>query len=184
MKQKIIIKAFVFLVNLVILLTLIISVFRNLIIMELFLALIFLQILINAYLLFNYYIYKRAQILAKKMKFQFLTLFNEQPRLEGVYKKNWWQIHFASRFYGEYWGSPRTYIKLQFKDKKSFKKQILSKYSDYAYKDMSIDSVDLILRPYKNYLLMKAKWYLFNKKEIHQLMDLLLKIAKEAEIKK
>jgi hypothetical protein len=84
---------------------------------------------------------------------------------------------------GEVTGMLRTYIKLQWKDEKKFNPVKLRRYKNYLYKGEKILSIEHITRPYKNYLLMKRSWYTFNKKKIHSLMDLLLKVAKEAEIR-
>lgn len=156
----------------------------NYIIFEIFMALIFIQVLGSFFVLFFYLFHEKMKKLAKVLKFDFMTRFMEQPRMEGDFKKNWFQIHFSSRSYGEYWGLPRTYIKLQYKEKKEFDKAVLSKYKPYTLNSNFIDNVEYIKRPYKNYLLMRIKYYVLDKNKIKDLMDFLLKVAKEAEIKK
>ncbi len=180
--KSLVMKLFVIVINLVTLLCLIWFYVSRKIIIETFLALIFLQSLIDSFLLFRYLIYKKAKRLSNKIKFQYLTIYLDQPRMEGIYKKNWWQIHFASRPYGEHWGTPRTYIKLQFKKNKKFDARVLGKYEDYNLNGFKINSIEHIKRPYKNYLLMKVMWYIFDKEKITELMDFLLKVAKESEI--
>ena len=105
----------------------------------------------------------------------------EQPRMEGTYKKNWFQIHFTSRSYGEYWGLPRTYIKLQFKENKNFDVDVLFKYKEYVLNNNIINNIEHIKRGYKNYLLMRVKYYILKPNELLHLMDLLLKISKKAK---
>jgi hypothetical protein len=154
---------------------------QNYIIFEVFLALIFLQVVLGAFYFFLYMIHKRIKILANRLGFHFLTRFLEQPRMEGTYKKNWWQIHFASRGYSQYWGMPRTYIKLQYKDDKKFDLNILKKYSGKELDELKIIEISHIKRPYKNYLLLRVNWYIVNIKKIHNLMNYLLDIAKKAK---
>ena len=129
--------------------------------------------------------YKSCEKLALSLKFRLVTAgFLEQARFEGMYKKNWWQIHFASRPYGEYWGMPRTYIKLQYKGKKRFDNKVLKKYLNKKFNGLKIDSVEHVVRPYKNYLLMKLTWFVFNKEKLQKLMDFLIKISEESLVKK
>jgi len=103
----------------------------------------------------------------------------EQPRMEGTYKKNWFQIHFASRSYGEYWGVPRTYIKLQFKEDKKFDEKILSTYSNKEFKGMNIININHIKRSYKNYLILRVNYFILDMNKIKQLMDYLIDVSKK-----
>lgn len=183
--QSVIIKIVFIIVNLAIFSMLLLLLINNIVLLEIFLALVLVQLLVSGFFFARYLMYKSCNKLALNLKFRLVTTgFLEQARFEGMYKKNWWQIHFASRPYGEYWGMPRTYIKLQYKDKKKFDNKILRKYIKHKYNGLKVDSVEHIVRPYKNYLLMKLTWFVFNKEKLHELMDLLLKISKEAEIKK
>ena len=150
---------------------------------EFFLALVFLQIIFAAFFGYLYYTHQKLKKLAEQLRFEFTTRFLEQPRLEGMYKGNWFQLHYTSRDYGEYWGIPRTYIKLQYKDEKEFDGKVLGKYRLQVHGKSVIDSVDHIKRTYKNYLLMRIKYSLTDIKTLHSLMDLLIKISKEAELK-
>ncbi len=184
-KQSLVIKICFAVINMVIFSVLLLLLLNNIIIPEIFLAFIFVQVMVSGFFFGRYLMYKKCKKLALSMKFRLVTTgFLEQARFEGIYKKNWWQIHFSSRPYGEYWGMPRTYIKLQYKEKKKFDKTILKKYENYQINGLKIDSVEHVTRPYKNYLLMKLTWFIFSKEKLHKLMNLLLKISKEAEIKK
>lgn len=183
--QSVIIKIVFVLVNLVIFSMLLLLLVNNIIFAEIFLALVLVQLLVSGFLFVRYLMYKSCNKLALNLKFRLVTTgFLEQARFEGMYKKNWWQIHFASRPYGEYWGMPRTYIKLQYKEKKKFDNNVLNKYMNYQFHGLKIDSVEHVVRPYKNYLLMKLTWFVFNKEKLQKLMDLLIKISKESDIKK
>lgn len=153
----------------------------NLIIVELMFALIFFQLLSIGFLSFLYLMHIKFQKLAAQLKFNFITRFVEQPRLEGIYKKNWWQIHFASRSYSRYWGLPRTYIKLQYHKKMKFDNKKLKKYYNYQDDNMQIMSIQHIKKPYKNYLLMRVNGYILDKKKITQLMNFLLKVANDSK---
>lgn len=129
---------------------------------------------------FMYYVNK----FAKSLGFKVITPFYMQPKLEGIYKNNWWQIHFVNKETGTSPAILRTYIKLQWKTKKKFAEQKFRKYDNLVYKGSRIISINHIVRETKNYLLLKKAWFSFDKKHTHKLMDLLLKISKEAEIKK
>lgn len=172
------------LVNLVYLGTSILLFFKGAISMQLLIALVFLQSLIMGLLLFNYILYIKFQDLAKGLGFRYLTLFLEQPRMEGKYKNNTFQLHFKQMERGEVTGMLRSYIKLQWKEDKFFDDKILEKYTNYRYKSNKIISIDHIVRTYKNYLLLRREWFTFDKKNICDLMDLLIKVSKEAEISK
>ncbi|MFH2020754.1 MAG: hypothetical protein ABIJ34_05030 [archaeon] len=152
--------------------------------LEVVLASLFALILFDAFMLFNYYMHKKYKSLASEFGFEFLTRFMEQPRMEGTYKGNWFQLHFTSRDHGEYWGIPRTYIKLQYKDSKEFSREKLSIYTDYKHSGYLINSIEHVQRTYKNYLLMKIRYYVTDKTHLTELMDLLIKISKECEVKK
>jgi len=182
-EKKWIIELLFSLVNILSLVTLYYLYAEKILISEIILALLLLQLLGSAFILFRYYLHEAIKNMGKKIGFRNITRFLEQSRLEGVYKKNWFQIHFASRDYGEYWGVPKTYIKLQYREPKKYDKNILEKYTDKMFYGMKIDGVNHIKRSYKNYLLMRVNWYIINKKKITQLMDKLLKIEKEAKIK-
>jgi hypothetical protein len=170
-------------INLVVFIGLIWLHLETFFIFEILLALIFIQILIAGFFGVIYFLHHKFKILSNKLKFRFLTRFLEQPRMEGTYKDNWWQIHFASRSYSEYWGIPRTYIKLQFKTKNNFDKKKLAKYNNYKYEGNEVYNIVHIKRSYKNYLLMRITWYILNPKEITHLMDFLLNVSKEAKKK-
>ena len=181
--KKNFVKVIIVILNIIILSTFIWLYLANFIIFEILLALIFVQILISGFFAVIYFFHHKFKKLALKLKFQFLTRFLEQPRMEGTYKNNWWQIHFASRSYSEYWGVPRTYIKLQFKTDHNFDNKKLLKYINYKYEGIEVYNIVHIKRPYKNYLLMRINWYVLNHKEIHHLMDFLLNVAKDAKKK-
>ena len=153
---------------------------KDYIIFEVFMALLFVQVMGSMLILFFYYLHSKVKKLANSLKFDFITRFMEQPRMEGTYKKNWFQIHFTSRSYGEYWGLPRTYIKLQFKENKNFDVDVLFKYKEYVLNNNIINNIEHIKRGYKNYLLMRVKYYILKPNELLHLMDLLLKISKKA----
>jgi hypothetical protein len=156
----------------------------DMIIFEAFIALIFLQTLICGLMLFLYFQYKRLQSLARTLNFKYLTGTFPHPKFEGDYKKNWWQLHFLSKDEGEQWGMPRTYIKLQWKEKKLFDAAKLEKYRNIDYKGNKIIEVKHVARENKNYLLLKRVLITFDKKRIYELMDFLLDIARKAQIKK
>ncbi len=174
----------VFLINIVSLMSIILLYFYKIIIFELFLALIFFQALICCVSLFLYYIYKRLQKLANALNFKYIKGSFPHPKFEGYYKNKWWQLHFVSKEEGEQWGKPRTYVKLQYKDLKKYDEEILKKYKNLKLNGNKIVEVKHVVREYKNYLLLKRDLPTLNKKKICELMDLLLKIEKEAEIKK
>jgi len=125
----------------------------------------------------------RIKKTGKKLGFKLITPIYLQPRLEGTYQRNWWQIHYRSKETGGNPGLLRTYIKLQFKARKNFSKEKLGKYRNYDFNGQKIIVVKHLVRPHKSYLLLKRTGFTFNKKDIIDLMDLLLKIAKQAEIK-
>lgn len=154
------------------------------IIFELFLPILLIQILLSLFLIGMYILHKNLKKLANDLNFHFTTRFLEQPRMEGTYKNNWWQIHFTSRDYSKYWGLPRTYLKLQFKEDKTFNEKILKGYVNCEKDHCNIINIQHIKRPFKNYLLMRLDWYVIDKKRIQKAMNLLLKIAKESNLKK
>lgn len=159
--------------------------YKRIIFFELFIALFFVYFLILSFVIFLYFfVYKRIYNLAKELNFKYLEGSFPHPKLEGYYKNNWFQLHYVSRDYGSNWGKPRTYIKLQFKELKKFDESKLIKYNNYNFNDHKIVEIKHIIRDYKNYLLLKMEWPTFNKKKVYQLMDFLIKVAKEAEIKK
>ena len=184
-KQSLVIKIAFALINMAIFSMFLLLLINNIIFPEIFLALVLVQLLVSGFFFARYLMYKNCKKLALSLKFRlFTTGFLEQARFEGMYKKNWWQIHFASRPYGKYWGMPRTYIKLQYKDKKKFDNKILKKYVNHKYNGLKIDSVEHVVRPYKNYLLMKLTWFVFSKEKLQKLMDFLIKISRESQLKK
>ncbi len=184
-KKSLAVKIAFVMINLAVFSVFLLLLINNIIFLEIFLALVLVQLVVSCFFFARYLMYKNCKKLALSLKFRlFTTGFLEQARFEGIYKKNWWQIHFASRPYGEYWGMPRTYIKLQYKDKKKFDNKIMKKYMNYQFNGLKIDSVEHVVRPYKNYLLMKLTWFVFNKEKLQKLMDLLLKISNKAKIKK
>ena len=127
---------------------------------EVFLALCLVQMLFSGYFFGKYLMYKAYQKIAHNLGFDLITTgFLEQARMEGNYRDNWFQIHYASRPYGEYWGVPRTYVKLQYKTKLSFDKNILDKKAPYVLGDLKIDSLVYIDSNYKNYLLIKVTFF-------------------------
>ena len=183
--QSVIIKIVYVLGNLTIFSVLLLLLVNNIVLPEIFLALVLVQLLVSGFFFTRYLMYKSCNKLALSLKFRLVTTgFLEQARFEGMYKKNWWQIHFASRPYGEYWGMPRTYIKLQYKEKKKFDNKILKKYTNNQFNGLKIDSIEHVVRPYKNYLLMKLTWFVFNKEKLQKLMDFLIKISRESQLKK
>jgi hypothetical protein len=117
--QSFAIKATVLIVNLILLFTILYLLVSGMIIFELFLPLLFSQALIAGLLLGAYFVYKKIDILRKDIGFHFITGITLYPKIEGNYKNNWWQVHFVSRDIGAQWGTPRTYIKLQYKAKKN-----------------------------------------------------------------
>jgi hypothetical protein len=151
---------------------------------ELFMALAFLQVIGASFMSYLYYRHTKMKKLAKELGFEFITRFLEQPRMEGMHKGNWFQLHFTSRDYGEYWGEPRTYVKLQYKEPKEFNQATLERYKNHSYDSMKIDSIEHMKRSYKNYLLMRVKYYVTDSKKLLALMDLLVKISKESEAKR
>ncbi len=154
------------------------------IIFEIFMAFLFLQVLGVLFALGLYFLHQKLKNIAVKLKFDFITRFLEQPRMEGTYKDNWFQIHFSSRSYGKYWGLPRTYIKLQWREDKKFDKAVLKEYRNTMFKGKEITNVEYVKRAYKTYLLMRVKYYVLSEKTLKQLMDFLLEAAKKAEAKK
>ena len=146
-------------------------------------AILFIYVLSIVLVALRLYFVNIIKKLGKKLNFKFITPFYLQPRIEGTYKKNWWQIHFVSKETGKDPGILRTYVKLQFKQKRKFDENKLKKYRNYLLRKKRIIIVKHIIRPNKNYLLIKRDWFTFNKNEIIELMDLLLKISKESELK-
>jgi hypothetical protein len=182
-KKSITIKLIIFLVNIVIFISMMLLYLNNILIFEGVMALLFFQALFCGIALFLYSMYKRLQSLARSLNFKYLKDSFPHPKFEGHYKNNWWQLHFTSKEEGQQWGMPRTYIKLQYKEKKEFDVPGYSKYSNIDFKGNRIIEIRHIVRDYKNYLLLKRAWFTFDKKKIYELMDLLLKVAAESEIK-
>src|SRR3989344_2693113 len=113
--ENFIIKGIIFILNLAIFLSLLYFFLNKRLLFEVFLALVFLQFFICFLLLARYYIFKRFHKLARDLGFRYMAGFLEQPRMEGHYKDNWWQLHFVDKEYGESPSILRTYVKLQFK---------------------------------------------------------------------
>jgi hypothetical protein len=147
-------------------------------------AITFLYVLCIFLLLIRLYFIEKIKKFGESIGFQLTTPFYLQPKLEGHYKGNWWQIHYVSKEAGKNPSILRTYIKLQWKVIKEFDTPKLDKYDDSKYKGHDILTIKHIVRPYKNYLLLKRKGFTFNKLKIYELMDLLLRVAKESEVKK
>ncbi|MEM3374549.1 MAG: hypothetical protein QXE31_04995 [Candidatus Woesearchaeota archaeon] len=122
--------------------------------------------------------------MAKSLDFKYIEGSFPYPKFEGYYKNNWFQLHFVSRDYGSNWGQPRLYVKLQYKEQKFFDENKLKKYQGYIYKGNKIVEIKHIIRDYKNYLLLKREFITFNKNKIIMLMNFLINVAKETEIKK
>jgi hypothetical protein len=181
--RNFLIKGIIILMNLVTLIIFILLYLNKIILFEIFLALVFLQFLLFGLILFIYVQYKRVHKLARELNFKYMKGTFPHPKFEGTYKKNWWQIHYLSKETGNQWGMPRTYIKLQWKTPKKFDDNKLYKYTNLKHGDSRIIGIKHVIRDYKNYLLLKRPLFTFNKKKIHSLMDLLLKVAKESEIK-
>jgi hypothetical protein len=182
--KSIAIKAIVFMLHFAIFIVDIFLYLNKIIIFEAFLALLFLQGLTCGIMFFVYYQYKRLQNLARSLDFKYLKGSFPHPKYEGHYKNNWWQLHFVSKETGEQWGLPRVYIKMQWKKTKHFNEGYFDKYKNMKYRENNILEVKHVIRDYKNYLLLKRNGFTFNKEKIHELMDLLLKIAAESEIRK
>jgi len=180
-KKSILIKAIVFILNFLILLLMIFLYLSGMIIMEVLLALLFLQSLACGMMLFIYLLYKKFQQVGRQLGFRYIKGSWTHPKFEGHYKKNWFQVHYISKETGDQWGVPRTYIKLQFKEKREFDQKKLKKYNTLDYRGNRIVSLSHVERNYKNYLLLKRQTFTFNVKKIHQLMDLLIRIAEEAK---
>ena len=149
----------------------------------LFRAILFIYILSIIMISLRVFFINLIKKLAHKLGFELITPFYMQPRIQGTYNKNWWQIHFVSKETGKDPGVLRTYIKLQFKKPKKFDEDKLKKYKNFISKNCRILTIKHIVRPHKNYLLLKRSWFTFNEKDIKEMMDLLLKVSKEAEIK-
>jgi len=175
--ERLLIKIEFVLLNLVLITGLIFLYVQKYIKYEIFMASIFLVVLFSGGFLLKYIFFRKIKALGHKLDFQYVTGFLEQPRLEGMYKDNWFQLHYCSRFNGKYWGLPRTYIKLQFKNKKEFDQKKLEKYIG-KFKGMKIDSLEHVKRTYKNYLLMKMQYYVTDIKKVEKLMDHLIEISK------
>jgi hypothetical protein len=70
------------------------------------------------------------------------------------------------------------------KKPKHFNEEKFDKYKNRKYKENNLLEVKHVIRDYKNYLLLKRTGFTFDKEKIYELMDLLLKIAVESEIRK
>jgi hypothetical protein len=149
-----------------------------------FQAILFLYILCVFIVVLRLLFLRYVKDFAKKIGFEVVTPFYIQPKLEGYYKNNWFQIHYVSKETGKSPSLLRTYIKLQYKKIKHFDTEELDKYDDKPYKEYQLLTVKHIIREDKNYLLLKSKWFIFDERKIHELMDLLLKISREAEVRK
>lgn len=181
---KIIIKIWIILFNIIFFFTNIYLYLSKIIIYELFLAIIFFQILFVSISLALYlFVYKKLQNLAKELNFRYLKGSFPHPKFEGYYKNNWFQLHYVSRDYGSNWGQPRIYIKLQYKEPKKFDDLELKKYNNYYYKEHKIVEINHIIRDYKNYLLLKREWPTFQKTKIQDLMNFLIELSNKTEIK-
>ncbi|NTV22828.1 MAG: hypothetical protein HGA85_00445 [Nanoarchaeota archaeon] len=153
------------------------------IIFELLLALLFLQSLISGLMLFTYFLYKKFQRLADNLGFIYIQGTFMHPKFEGHYKGKWFQLHFVSKETGGDWGVPMTYVKLQWKEKKTFDDKKLAAHNRKDYKHSSIIEIKHVVRDYKNYLLLKRRWFTFSPKKIEELMDLLISLSESAKKK-
>ena len=59
-------------------------------------AILFIYVLSIVLVALRLYFINIVKKLGKELKFKLITPFYLQPRLEGTYKNNWWQIHFVS----------------------------------------------------------------------------------------
>ena len=169
--------------NIALILTLTYLMLEKILMFEVFLAVLFLIILADSFLVFMYLVHKKMKKLSMDLGFTFITRFMEQPKMEGIFNKNWFQLHFTSRAYSEYWGMPKTYIKLQFKESKKYSAEKLKKYENFRFAGLIIKNIEHVKRPYKNYLLMRVDWYVADKDKLQKLMNYLVKIDKEAKLK-
>jgi len=142
---------------------------------------IFFYILAVILLVFRLYFYKTIRSVAHSMGFSIVTSIFHQPKIEGTYKGHHWQIHYRSKEAGKFGGILRTYIKLISKKPMKFDVGKLASVAQ-EHKGFRIIAVRHIIREDKNYLLMKVSTYIFDKKKLHELMDHLIQIRKEAEL--
>jgi len=147
-----------------------------------FRAIFFLYVLVLFIVGLRIHTLSKIKELSVALDFELITPFYLQPKIEGTYKKNWFQVHYVSKETGRDPGVLRTYVKLQYKKKKRFNTEKLKKYSNYDFGKDKIIVVKHIERKYKNYLLLKRSGYTFDKSKITALMDFLLKVAKESEL--
>jgi len=148
-------------------------------------AILFLYVLSTVIISLRLYFIEMVKRLGNRLGgFKLITPFYLQPRLEGTYKNNWWQIHYVSKETGKDPGVLRTYIKLQYKKPKRFDEKKLKAYRNYCYKNCRIITIKHITRPYKNYLLLKRNKFTFNESERKDMMDFLLKVARQTRIKR
>ncbi|MEK6916772.1 MAG: hypothetical protein AABW92_03430 [Nanoarchaeota archaeon] len=146
-------------------------------------ALIFVYVLSLIILIGRIFFLLKVKNFSDSIGFKFITPFYLEPKIEGTYKKNWFQIHYVSKEAGKDPSLLRTYIKLQYKKPMCFDTSKLDAYDDSDWKSHRILTIKHINRGYKNYLLLKRKWFLFDKDKLFELMDLLIKVSKETELK-
>ncbi|MFH0875169.1 MAG: hypothetical protein V1859_04465 [archaeon] len=147
-----------------------------------FKPIIFFYMLSVIIIIFRIYLYKKISGLAKSMKFHFVTSIFHQPKIEGMYKGHYFQLHYRSKDYGKFGGMLRTYVKLIYKAPKKFDEAALQKCSG-NHNGCDIIVAKHIVRPEKNYLLMKVSTYIFDKKKLFELMDYLISISTMCEKK-
>jgi hypothetical protein len=145
-------------------------------------ALGFLYIFAILVLVFRLWFFHQVSKLAKSMRFEIITSIFHQPKIEGYYKEHFWQIHYRSKDAGKNPSFIRTYVKLIFKKEMRFDQKKLEKINK-RYGGYNIICAKHIIRPSKNYLLLKVSPYIFEKRKIYELMDYLLQIYKDSRIK-
>ena len=144
-------------------------------------AILFLYVMSFMIILLRLYFIQIIKRVGEQLGFKLITPFYLQPRIEGHYKGNWFQVHYRSKESGTDPGILRTYVKLQYKKPMKFIEKKFDKYTNYNFKNHHIIVIKHLKRPNKNYLLLKRRGFTFERKDLIQLMDFLLKIAKESK---
>ncbi|MBU0756683.1 MAG: hypothetical protein KKF44_01340 [Nanoarchaeota archaeon] len=141
-----------------------------------FRAILFLYVLSVFLAAYRVAFYFHIKKLAEKMGFTLFTSIVHQPKITGIYKDNSWQVHYVSTDEGRFPGILRTYIKFNLPKKKDEPIGMVRLMDKHKFNKYKIIAVKKITKPHKKYLLMKVSSYVFNEKELHELMDYQLQL--------
>jgi len=112
--------------------------------------------------------------LSKKLGFNFFLDDKGQPRMDGNYESNQFQLHFRYKLGGKFDGRERTYVKLRFLKEEKIDESKLDNYCSLSGFD--ILNISYVKKPGKYYLLMKVVGYIFVKDDIMRLLNHIIKV--------